>query len=300
MKTVDLFAGCGGLSLGLSKSGINIIGAFENWQPAVDVYQSNFKHPIYSLDLSNVEDAIKKVSELSPDMIVGGPPCQDFSSAGKRDEKLGRANLTICFAKIVLGSNPKWFVMENVDRAVKSKAFQEAKKILSKNFGLTQIILDASFCGVPQKRKRVFLIGKQGEKDNFLEKSLLEGLAKKPLTVKQHLRNKLNTEFYYRHARTYSRRGIFSVNEPSPTIRGVNRPIPPNYKIHQGDATSDLSKVRPLSYKERALIQTFPSSFQWNIQSKSILEQIIGNAVPVNLGKYVGTKICLYEKSLLI
>ena len=92
-------------------------------------------------------------------------------------------------------------------------------------------------------------------------------------------------------------RAIFSIDEPSPTIRGVNRPIPPNYKVHQGDATNDLSKVRPLSSQERALIQTFPPSFQWGKLSKSTLEQIIGNAVPVKLAKYIGEKIMTYEKA---
>ncbi len=296
MKAVDLFSGCGGLSLGLSKAGINVIGAFENWEPAIDIYQKNFKHPVYKIDLTNVKNAIAQIKKLNPDMIAGGPPCQDFSSAGKRNEDLGRADLTVCYAKIIAGVSPDWFLMENVDRAAKSIAFKDAKKILSKKYGLTEVILDASFCGVPQKRKRVFLIGKKGESDDFLSEYLIKDLSKGSLTVKQYFGKRLDTNFYYRHARSYARRGIFSVNEPSPTIRGVNRPIPPKYKFHVGDATTDLTQVRPLSSKERAAIQTFPATFKWTDISKSTLEQIIGNAVPVNLGKYVGSKILAYIK----
>lgn len=298
MRAVDLFSGCGGLSLGLIKSGIKVIGAFENWQPAIDVYKKNFEHPVYNLDLSNVETAIEEIEVLRPDLIAGGPPCQDFSSAGKRDENLGRADLTVCFAKIIAGVSPEWFIMENVDRAAKSVAFQEAKQILSQQYGLTMVILDASRCGVPQKRKRLFLIGRLGEPNNFLLPGLLGGLTRDSLTVKNYLGDRINTEFYYRHARSYARRGIFSVNEPSPTIRGVNRPIPPEYKLHKGDATTDLSTVRPLTFKERALIQTFPSDFDWGNSNKSNIEQIIGNAVPVNLGAYVGNQIMAFQQAI--
>ena len=296
MRAVDLFSGCGGLSLGLMKAGVDVIGAFENWQPAIEVYERNFKHKVHKIDLANVTKAIEEINLLKPDLIVGGPPCQDFSSAGKRNETLGRADLTISYSQIVAGVKPEWFIMENVDRAVKSQAFVIAKNILSEFYGLTQVILDASLCGVPQKRKRVFLIGKIGEVDGFLEAAILGGVSDKGLTVKKYLGDKIKVEYYYRHARSYARRGIFSVNEPSPTIRGVNRPIPPKYKIHKGDATTDLSTVRPLTTEERALIQTFPPSFKWGIKlNKSTLEQIIGNAVPVKLGQYVGSKVKNYK-----
>lgn len=74
---------------------------------------------------------------------------------------------------------------------------------------------------------------------------------------------------------------------------GVNRPVPNTYKIHSGDATDDLSKVRPLTTLERARIQTFPRDyiFQGN---KTDLEQMIGNAVPVELASYVGRHLMGY------
>ena len=94
-------------------------------------------------------------------------------------------------------------------------------------------------------------------------------------------------EYYYRHPRSYKRLGIFSVDEPSPTIRGVNRPKPANYKKHAGDQ-SEPNGIRNLSYLERALIQTFPQNFIWDESSVST-EQMIGNAVPVKLANYVAT-----------
>lgn len=296
MKAVDLFAGCGGLSLGLKMAGIDVVAAFENWENAIKVYELNFNHPIYNVDLSDEKKAIKIIKGIKPFIIVGGPPCQDFSSAGKRDENLGRADLTLSFAKIVLSCIPEVFIMENVDLASKSKVFSSAKELLSGKYGLTQRIIDASYCGVPQKRKRVFLIGKRNESDGFLNKHIDSLLSKQPMSVKKYLNGSINTEFYYRHPRSYSRRAIFSVNEPSPTIRGVNRPIPPNYEIHEGDAVSDITKVRPLTTHERSLIQTFPPNFKWGNFNKSVLEQMIGNAVPVKLGEFIGKALIKYFK----
>lgn len=298
MKAIDLFSGCGGLSLGLQNAGFNIVAAYENWQPAIEIYRQNFSHPVHNLDLNNVEQASIDIAQYTPDLIAGGPPCQDFSSAGKRNENGTRGELTISYAHIVATVRPTWFIMENVARLQKIGLLSDVKQILKKaGYGLTEVILDASRCGVPQSRKRLFLIGKLEEQDAFLEKTLLNGLSRESMTVRQFFGNNLQTEYYYRHARSYARRAIFSVDEPSPTIRGVNRPIPPDYTIHSGDATVELNKVRPLTTEERASIQTFPIDFKWTKISKSILEQIIGNAVPVNLGQFVGKAVLSYNPS---
>ena len=129
-RVVDLFAGGGGLSLGFSRAGFEVVCAIEKWQPAIEVYQENFNHPVINIDLLDIDKAASLIKNYAPSLIIGGPPCQDFSSAGKRDESLGRANLTISFAEIVQKCKPEVFVMENVARAAKSKAFQVALKIL--------------------------------------------------------------------------------------------------------------------------------------------------------------------------
>ena len=109
------------------------------------------------------------------------------------------------------------------------------------------------------------------------------------MTMRDYFGDALGTEYYYRHPRNYSRRGIYSLEEPSATVRGVNRPIPPNYKSHPRDAGS-ASAARILSTGERAQVQTFPADFVW-IGSRTHIEQMIGNAVPVNLAKFVATRI---------
>lgn len=146
---------------------------------------------------------------------------------------------------------------------------------------------------VSEKKKAFFLIGVHQGKDNELIPYLEKNLSKKSMTVRDYMGNKLGIEYYYRHPRSYKRRGIFSIDEPSPTIRGVNRPIPKTYQKHPGDVVPLSSNVRPLTTQERSYIQTFPDNFIWE-GSKTNLEQMIGNAVPVKLAEYVANAILDY------
>jgi DNA (cytosine-5)-methyltransferase 1 len=298
MKVVDLFAGCGGLSLGFENAGFEVVAAFDNWDPAIDVYRANLSHPMFKQDLADVKSSIKAVRKFKPDMVIGGPPCQDFSHAGKRSEGL-RADLTVAFAEIVISIRPTWFVMENVDRAQGSSAFKEAQDLFrQKGYGLTTAVLDASRCGVPQRRKRLVCIGKLNEDEGFLSAVLNErSLAREPMTVRDYFGDELNTEYYYRHPRNYARRGIYSIDEPAATIRGVNRPIPAGYKKHPGDPVSP-KKARPLTTDERARIQTFPSEFKW-LGTKTNREQMVGNAVPVKLAEFVARCISYYDSEIV-
>jgi DNA (cytosine-5)-methyltransferase 1 len=289
MRTVDLFSGCGGMSLGFQNADFEVIAAFDKWKPAIRVYQENFDHPIYDYDLAT-EESLNFIKHLNPELIIGGPPCQDFSSAGKRDETLGRADLTLSYASIVEGCKPQWFVMENVERILKSNILKEAISIFRKaGYGISYEVLDASYCGV---RKRFFLIGHLNSKDGFLNSYFAKNRSPRPMTVYEYLGESLDIEFYYRHPRSYMRRGIFSVHEPSPTIRGVNRPIPKGYNKHLGDPVGITDNLRPLTTIERSYIQTFPKNFVFN-GSKTDLEQVIGNAVPVKLSEFVAN--CIKE-----
>lgn len=297
MRVVDLFCGCGGLSLGFQKAGFDVVAAFDKWEAALNVYRLNFEHPAEDMDLSNVQASSIIIDRLEPEMIIGGPPCQDFSSAGKRDEDGGRGDLTVHYAQIISRVRPKWFVMENVARITKTQKLVEAKAIFKEaGYGLSQHVLDASYCGVPQKRKRFFLIGKLREMDGFIDPFINRGLSAKPMTMRDYFGDTLGIEYYYRHPRSYVRRGIFSIDEPSPTVRGVNRPMPEGYMIHPNDPVKSKEGIRALTTKERSWIQTFPRNFHFE-GSKTDLEQMIGNAVPVNLAKFVGEAINKYLAS---
>ena len=279
--------------MGFEKAGFEVVAAFDNWKEACDIYAANFDHPIFQTDLSSLEN-LKILKEGETDMIIGGPPCQDFSSAGKRDETLGRADLTISYARIISEVKPEWFLMENVERIRKSRVLQEAISLFRRsNYGLSSAVLDASYCGVPQTRKRFILIGHLHSEDGFLDEYVTRNKSTNPMTIFDYMGEELDFNYYYRHPRSYARRGIFSVHEPSPTIRGVNRPLPKGYKKHDGDRCEPSDNIRPLTTLERSYIQTFPKSFKW-FGSKTCLEQMIGNAVPVNLGKYIAECVLQY------
>ena len=280
--------------MGFINAGFEISAGFDFWDDALKVYNKNFNHPAIKQDLMNIEEASEKIRAYAPEMIIGGPPCQDFSSAGKRDENNGRGDLTVSYAKIISNVHPEWFVMENVDRIKKTQKLADAVKIYKKaGYGLTHTVLDASLCGVPQKRKRFVMIGHLGDSDGFMDSLINSNLSTTSMTVADYFGDELDIKYYYRHPRSYVRRGIFSVNEPSPTIRGVNRPMPENYRLHPNDPVTSKDNVRPLTTKERSLIQTFPKNFIF-LGSKTNQEQMIGNAVPVNLGKYIAEAIKSY------
>mgnify|MGYP003312621420 CR=1 FL=1 len=288
MKVVDLFCGAGGMSLGFKRAGFELVCAVDNWPAALECYKLNFKrHPVKQLDISNWEAVAMELKESKPDIVIGGPPCQDFSDAGLRVEGK-RAKLTSCFAHIVATLQPKYFVMENVPRALKSKAYAEAEGIFKNaGYGLTKVILDASLCGVPQARSRFFCIGAKGAPDGFLSDALLFDVGIVPMSVRDYLGDEIDVKYYYRHPRSYARRAIFSIDEPSATIRGCNRPMPETYVRHPADAADPVRhRLRCLTYQERARIQTFPANYKWT-GSECNVNQIIGNAVPVNLALFV-------------
>ena len=193
--------------------------------------------------------------------------------------------------------------MENVPRARGSTAYASARRILEyRGYSVAETVLDASFFGVPQKRRRFFSVawlGADAGKTEKLRRYYDSRRSASRLSVAEYLGDELDIEHYYRHPRNYSRRGVFSVLEPSPVVRGVNRPVPPGYEPHRLD-TAPASEVRPLTFRERGRVQTFPESWDWETSAmriaKTDIELLIGNAVPPKLAELVA---CGVRESLL-
>ena len=285
-RTIDLFCGCGGLSLGFQNAGYNIVSAYDWWDVALNIYRKNFSHPAIKRDLSRVDD-LSDMEAIHPDIIIGGPPCQDYSTAGHRDETKGRAALTISFAKIIQQLKPKYFLMENVAVIEKSKTLKEVNTIFqTSGYGLTQLVMDASKCGVPQKRMRFITFGILGGRDNEAKDIFQKGQSRNSMTMRDYFGNSLGFQHYFRVPTNYSRRGIYSIDEPAMTIRGVDRPVPNGYKGHPADSAPLSSGIRTLTYQERSWVQTFPKDFIWE-GSKTNINQMIGNAVPVKFAEYI-------------
>ena len=305
MPVVDLFCGCGGLSKGFELAGFNIVAAFDSWQSALTCYNANFNHNAHYLDLDNVTESVAAIRPYAPTMIIGGPPCQEFSNAGKRQEG-PLADLTYKYAQIITTILPQYFVMENVPRAKESQAYARARKLYKdNNYGLTEVVLDASRCGVPQHRNRFFCIGALNAPDGFLIEDIFHHYVGEEITVADYFANndiQLDIDAYYRHPTTYSRRAIFGTNEVAPTIRGVNRPKPATYNHHDNDAVpaNQMDGITQLTPRQRATIQTFPQNYQFeNLQlSRCDIEQMIGNAVPVELARFVANRLQNYIQAV--
>lgn len=292
LRVLDLFCGCGGLSLGFQNAGFNVIAAFDWWDVAINIYAKNFSHPVYKRDLSNLSD-LSDFDALAPDIIIGGPPCQDYSTAGHRDESRGRAALTVSFAKIVEHVRPKFFMMENVAVIEKSETLKVVNKIFhDSRYGLTQLTLDSSKCGVPQKRLRYITFGVLGGADGAAKNVFTQNQSERSMTMRDYFGDSLGFEYYFRVPTSYKRRGIYSIDEPSMTIRGVDRPVPKGYKGHPADPVPLTPDIRSLTPQERSWVQTFPKDFIWE-GNKTNLNQAIGNAVPVKLGEYIAN--CMKE-----
>lgn len=144
MTAIDLCCGTGGLSKGLLDAGIDVELAIDHWPSALKVYERNLAVPTVRADLARLPTL------PNVDIICGGPPCQDFSSAGKRREG-ARAALTTTFAKVVASCRPQFVLYENVPQATNAEAYRAARsRLRSVGYGLTEVVLDASLYGVPQ------------------------------------------------------------------------------------------------------------------------------------------------------
>ena len=162
-KVIDLFCGCGGVSLGFAREGFEIVAGIDNDQEALNTFSKNFPHSkALNVDLSNT-DAIDYEEFSNVDIILGGPPCQGFSIAGKRDSNDPRNKLSETYIELVKTLNPKVVVIENVPNILKMANGIFTKYISEslESLGYSVIIekINAADYGVPQKRKRVFFIG---------------------------------------------------------------------------------------------------------------------------------------------
>ncbi len=299
MHFADLLCGAGGLSAGLIEAGMAPAYACDAWQAARDVYRRNLGPHVFKADLSEPRTVIRRLTELRPDLIAGGPPCQEFSPAGKRVEGK-RAELMLTFTEVVVARRPDWFLMENVPGARNSPIFRRARRRFGQaGYGLTQAILNAGLCGVPQRRYRLILVGRLGASDGFLDDALTAGLADKPMAMGEALPDLVQPLYF--HGRVYQRRAVHAIDEPAPTIRGVRRDPPPGYKRHPRDA-ADPKESRAPTIEELSIIQGFPRDWIWRGKRTAIaptrVVKLIGNAVPPPLARHVGRAILDYQRAL--
>ena len=180
LNALDLFCGCGGLSLGFEKAGVNILLGIDAWQDAITTFNFNHKNSqglCADLSTLNPKDIESNLKNKSVDIIIGGPPCQGFSVAGKRIIDDERNKLYKNFVRFVGYFKPKAFVMENVPNIL-SIGGGIVRNSIIKDFSdlgykVVYKVLIASDYGTPQNRKRAVFVGlKNGSDFSFPEKSV--------------------------------------------------------------------------------------------------------------------------------
>ena len=167
LTVLDLFCGAGGMSLGFSKAGFNVLLAADKNPAAINTYRRNFSHPCIEIDLSS-SLALPKAT-----VIIGGPPCQGFSSAGARRNGDPRNTLVGTFARIVAAKRPEAFVFENVEGFLTGEGgahvIELLEPLISAGYRIHLRKINAANYGVPQHRKRVLAIGGLGWDPTFPE-----------------------------------------------------------------------------------------------------------------------------------
>lgn len=335
MRVVELFCGAGGMGYGLTKAGMTIKKAYDNVQEALDVHQFNVRklhkklHPIrldelnettvhldsgeikriplpsraVLRDLSDLTLVVPEIIQLHPDLIAGGPPCQDFSPTNRRREEALRAAGTVGFAITVGLAKPKYFIMENVPNALKSKAYARAMVVFRQaGYGITERKLDASLYGAATARKRLIVVGCLGEDDDFLGEHLDAAAAKHQLTVKDVLGPRFGRKhgkrgkLYWFHPGGESSQGTRSVDRPAPTITSKS-PNPPtsSYALHRNDV-KNVYKLPIPTRKQWSLIQGFPPDWNWRGVGVVKFNKMLGNSVPPPLAEAIGRAILAHSR----
>ena len=284
---VDLFAGCGGLSLGFEAQGFPTIG-FENNTDAASTYSLNLQGECHCLTL-------KETTPLPPfKVLIGGPPCQPFSVGGKQKGLGDKRDGFPIFTKAVEIHQPDIFLIENVRGLFyKSKPYLEkiVKRFQSLNYFVECKLLNAVNYGTPQKRERVFIVGHRGKFSFPAQQSKQitagEALGELAFSIPENSKFlKPSMDKYiakYEKASQCIRPRDLHLNKPARTVTCRNL----------AGATGDMQRLklpdgrrRRLTFREGARLQSFPDWFTFTGNEQSIFNQI-GNAVPPMLAYFL-------------
>ena len=168
MKAVSLFAGVGGFDLALTRNGAEVVASVEIDKNARKVLANRFPNTTHLEDVKNVTgQQLFDLGFNSDGIIVGGFPCQDLSVAGKRRGLAGeRSGLFFEVTRLLDETKAKWFILENVPGLLSSNGGRDMGIVIGAlaelGYGVAYRILDAQYFGVPQRRRRVFIVGHLG------------------------------------------------------------------------------------------------------------------------------------------
>lgn len=330
-NAVELFAGAGGLLLGLENAGFNTVAAIEIDAKASETLRLNRPHmTVIDKDIADVVEEglftyIDKDVEI--DVLSGGYPCQSFSYAGKqRGLDDTRGTLFYWYAKALEALKPKVFIAENVRGLMSHDGGKTLQKMIDvfddAGYDVTYRLMNAKNYGVAQKRERIFIVGVRKDLNHSpfqFPKALDTPLVLRDVLVdvpqspgRTYTKRKkeimdmvpaggcwrdlpvdvqkeyMKASFFLGGGKTGMARRL-SWDEPSLTLTTA-----PDMKQTE---RCHPDETRPLTVREYARIQSFPDDWAF-VGSVSDTYKQIGNAVPVNLAKYVGLSVYKYLSGL--
>lgn len=323
MKLVTFFAGAGGLDLGFSKAGFDVVWANEYDKDIWETYEKN--HNGVYLDKRSITD-IPTAEVPDCDGIIGGPPCQSWSEAGAlRGIGDKRGQLFYDFIRILADKQPKFFLAENVSGmliSVHKEALENIKSMFKEcGYTLSFQMLNVSDYGVPQDRKRVFFVGYRSDlgiefefpepttpKNKVSLRDAIGDLADNVLPTVEG--NYTNGEKCLVPNHEYMTGGFSSMfmsrnrvrcwDDVSFTIQAGGRHAPIHPQAPKMELVAQNVRVfaagqedlyRRLSVRECARIQTFPDDFHFYYKHITAGYKMIGNAVPVRMANVLAEKI---------
>lgn len=176
MKIIDLFSGIGGLSLGFEQAGFEVVAAVDLWSDAIKTFNHNRKDKV-GVVMSVAEFNKGKLNEILSQGhvtgVIGGPPCQGFSTVGKRNIDDERNKLYLDFYETVKITKPDFFVIENVRGMLTLNKGAFVKDLLDRfgenglGYTINYQLVNAADYGVPQNRYRVIYVGIKGQQFDF-------------------------------------------------------------------------------------------------------------------------------------
>ena len=321
---IDLFAGAGGLSLGLENAGWSIAAAVEYDKAASATHKHNFPTTEHLCqDVREID--FRRFSGI--DLVAGGPPCQPFSVSGKRMGQFDLRDMVPEFVRAVAQARPKAFLMENVaglaNRRFESYLNERIADLHDLGYVVFSKVLNAADYGVPQKRRRLILVGLRSDQDGMFSypkqshgpeaetpyKTTSECLDGVPEDVPNNAKvvfckNPVLRRSPYAGMLFNGKGRPLEFNGLAHTIpasAGGNRThildpkkLVPKYhaRLMRGEKPrqGQLEEVRRITVRESARIQTFPDNFEFLGRQSSRYSQV-GNAVPPVLAQAIGTAI---------
>ena len=286
---ISLFAGCGGSSLGYSMAGYRELLSVEWDNNAVETFRLNFPEvPVYHGDICKLSvGEVLTMTGLQPgelDVLDGSPPCQGFSTAGKRVMDDPRNQLFKEYVRLLRGLKPKVFVMENVSGMVKGKMkiiFAEIlRELKASGYKVSARLLNAMYFNVPQSRQRMIFIGVRDdlgiEPSHPVAESKPFGVPRETEATEKWLSEKQNNQARDHKARHLAKGNGFGFQllseiKPSPTF-------PKTQIIQTALLWDECGLLRAPSMKELHFIGSYPLGFRFTDYDNAWTR--IGNSVP--------------------